>query len=73
MDIVSKSLDPVFEFLEPVTVTEAALMPRSHDQKIEMIPITRINVLNPRSRNKRLHREIIDNIETIGLGRTDHS
>lgn len=44
-------------------------MLRSHDQKIEMIPISRINVLNPRARNKRLHREIIDNIETIGLKR----
>ncbi len=44
-------------------------MPRSHDQKIEMIPINRITVLNPRARNKRLHREITENIETIGLKR----
>lgn len=36
---------------------------------IEMIPIERINVLNPRTRNLRLHREIIDNIGTIGLKR----
>jgi ParB family transcriptional regulator, chromosome partitioning protein len=44
-------------------------MPRSHDQKIEMIPINRITVLNPRTRNTRLHREIVENIETIGLKR----
>lgn len=44
-------------------------MPRSRDQKIEMIPIARINVLNPRARNKRTHREIVDNIEAIGLKR----
>jgi ParB family transcriptional regulator, chromosome partitioning protein len=44
-------------------------MLRSHDQKIEMIPINRITVLNPRARNKRLHREVIENIETIGLKR----
>ena len=44
-------------------------MPRARDQKIEMIPIAQINVLNPRSRNKRLHREIVDNIKTIGLKR----
>jgi ParB family chromosome partitioning protein len=36
---------------------------------IEMIPVEQIHVLNPRSRNKRLHREIIDNIGTIGLKR----
>lgn len=44
-------------------------MSKARDQKIEMIPIAQINVLNPRSRNKRLHREIIDNIRTIGLKR----
>jgi ParB family transcriptional regulator, chromosome partitioning protein len=44
-------------------------MPGARDQKIEMIPIAQINVLNPRSRNKRLHREVIDNIKTIGLKR----
>ena len=34
-----------------------------------MIPIDGINVINPRARNKRMHREIIDNIESIGLKR----
>ncbi|MFN4220662.1 MULTISPECIES: plasmid partitioning protein RepB C-terminal domain-containing protein [Novosphingobium] len=38
-------------------------------QAIEMIPISRITVLNPRARNKRQHREIVNNIETIGLKR----
>lgn len=44
-------------------------MSQSREQKIEMIPINQINVLNPRARNRRLHREIIENIETIGLKR----
>jgi ParB family chromosome partitioning protein len=38
-------------------------------QQIEMIPLAQINVLNPRSRNKRQHREIVDNIEAVGLKR----
>lgn len=38
-------------------------------QQIEMIPISRITVINPRSRNKRQHREIVNNIESIGLKR----
>ena len=44
-------------------------MVQSRDQKIEMIPISQINVLNPRARNKRQHREIVNNIEAIGLKR----
>ena len=36
---------------------------------IEMVPISRITVLNPRARNKRQHREIANNIEAIGLKR----
>ncbi|WP_439397070.1 plasmid partitioning protein RepB C-terminal domain-containing protein [Bradyrhizobium sp. PMVTL-01] len=40
-----------------------------HQNQIEMIPISRINVLNPRARNKRQHREIVNNIEAIGLKR----
>lgn len=44
-------------------------MTEVHSQQIEMIPISRINVLNPRSRNKRQHREIVNNIEAIGLKR----
>ncbi|WP_119257797.1 plasmid partitioning protein RepB C-terminal domain-containing protein [Shinella zoogloeoides] len=37
--------------------------------RIEMIPISRITVLNPRARNKRQHREIVNNIEAVGLKR----
>jgi ParB family chromosome partitioning protein len=36
---------------------------------IEAIPIDRIAVLNPRGRNRRTHREIIDSVEDIGLKR----
>jgi ParB family chromosome partitioning protein len=41
----------------------------THTSTIEMIPISRITVLNPRTRNKRQHREIVNNIEAIGLKR----
>lgn len=44
-------------------------MAQSRDQKVEMIPIAGINVINPRARNKRTHREIVDNIQSIGLKR----
>jgi ParB family chromosome partitioning protein len=44
-------------------------MPVTHPSTIEMIPISRITVLNPRTRNKRQHREIVNNIEAIGLKR----
>ncbi|PTW61677.1 ParB/RepB/Spo0J family partition protein [Breoghania corrubedonensis] len=44
-------------------------MPSSVNQHIEMIPIAQINVLNPRARNKKVHREIVANIEAIGLKR----
>ena len=41
----------------------------SHIQTIASIPIDCIRVLNPRSRNRRQHREIVENIEAIGLKR----
>lgn len=44
-------------------------MPAIRPNQIEMIPISRINVLNPRARNKRQHREIVNNIEAVGLKR----
>lgn len=44
-------------------------MPVMRAQQIEMIPVSKITVLNPRSRNKRQHREIVNNIESIGLKR----
>jgi ParB family chromosome partitioning protein len=34
-----------------------------------MIPIDQIAILNPRARNRRVHREITENIEAIGLKR----
>jgi ParB family chromosome partitioning protein len=36
---------------------------------IEVVPIEAIVVLNPRGRGRRVHREIIDNIEAVGLKR----
>lgn len=44
-------------------------MPAVHPNRIKMIPISRITVLNPRTRNKRQHREIVNNIGAIGLKR----
>jgi len=41
----------------------------SHPQRIAKIPIDQITVLNPRTRNKRQHREIVENIDAIGLKR----
>lgn len=38
-------------------------------QKIEMIPIERVVVVNPRIRNKKQFKEIIANIGQIGLKR----
>lgn len=36
-------------------------------QRVEMIRIDRITVVNPRVRNKRNFKEIVDNIAKIGL------
>lgn len=36
-------------------------------QRVEMIPIDRITVVNPRIRNKRNFKEIVDNIAQLGL------
>lgn len=44
-------------------------MPGFRPRQIEMIPMSQIAVLNPRARNKRQHREIVNNIEAIGLKR----
>ena len=38
-------------------------------QRVETIPVERITVTNPRTRNKRVFTEIIDNIAQIGLKR----
>jgi ParB family transcriptional regulator, chromosome partitioning protein len=44
-------------------------MPKARDRKVELVPVDRINVLNPRERSKVQHREIIQNIADIGLKR----
>jgi ParB family chromosome partitioning protein len=36
---------------------------------IELVPIEKIAILNPRGRGRRVHREIIDNVEAVGLKR----
>jgi len=41
----------------------------SNPQAIEMIPIDRVTVINPRVRNKRIFAEIVSNISEIGLKR----
>ena len=38
-------------------------------QRVEMIPISRVTVVNPRVRNKANFKEIVDNIAKIGLKR----
>lgn len=44
-------------------------MPAVPAQRVEMIPLDRITVVNPRARNKRVFKEIVDNIAEIGLKR----
>ncbi|WP_137821579.1 plasmid partitioning protein RepB C-terminal domain-containing protein [Pseudomonas sp. D(2018)] len=43
--------------------------PAGSREQVEFIPIAQIHVLNPRTRNKRIHRELIDNIRDVGLKR----
>ena len=35
--------------------------------EIRMVPVAQIEVINPRERNGRVFKEIVDNIKTIGL------
>ena len=42
-------------------------MPVVRPQQIEMIPVAKITVLNPRSRNKRQHREMDHDADAAGL------
>ncbi|WP_081026886.1 plasmid partitioning protein RepB C-terminal domain-containing protein, partial [Pseudomonas syringae group genomosp. 3] len=37
--------------------------------RIALIPIAEIHILNPRTRNKKIHHELIENIKTVGLKR----
>ena len=36
---------------------------------VALVPVARVQVLNPRSRNKKQHQEIIDSIQAVGLKR----
>jgi ParB family chromosome partitioning protein len=38
-------------------------------ERVTLIPIDEIQILNPRSRNKKVHADLIDNIKTVGLKR----
>lgn len=43
------------------------MMDEYPDQSVEMIPIARITVINPRIRNQRIFKEIVDSIAEVGL------
>lgn len=43
------------------------MTPKHRNSEIRMIPVDRIDILNPRDRNKRVFDEIVGNIKTIGL------
>ena len=36
-------------------------------ESIEMVPIDRVTVLNPRVRNRKTFRDIVENIDAIGF------
>lgn len=42
-------------------------MSDNDEQSIELIPLDRINIINPRVRNKKSFKEIVDNIAAVGL------
>lgn len=44
-------------------------MSRKNAQSVEMIPIERINVINPRFRNPKMFEAIVHNIVQVGLKR----
>jgi ParB family chromosome partitioning protein len=44
-------------------------MDSSDADTIELIPIERITVINPRVRNKKIFKEIVENIAELGLKR----
>lgn len=43
------------------------MTPKHRASEIRMIPVDRINILNPRERNKRVFEKIVANIKAIGL------
>lgn len=51
-------------------MTESYPKTRSRDGRaVDIIPVSKVHVLNPRSRNKKQHQEIIDSIQAVGLKR----
>jgi ParB family chromosome partitioning protein len=44
-------------------------VPSTAHDRIALIPIAEIHILNPRTRNKKIHHELIENIKTVGLKR----
>lgn len=44
-------------------------VPSTSRERVALIPIAQIHILNPRTRNKKVHRELIENIKTVGLKR----
>lgn len=44
-------------------------VPLTTRDRIALIPIAEIQILNPRTRNKKIHHELIENIKTVGLKR----
>jgi ParB family chromosome partitioning protein len=44
-------------------------MPALPSQRVKMIPINRITIVNPRERNKRVFKDIVENIAQLGLKR----
>lgn len=38
-------------------------------KQVQFVPLEHVSVLNPRTRNRRLHKEIVDSIDTVGLKR----
>lgn len=44
-------------------------VPSTVRDHVALIPISQIHILNPRTRNKKVHRELIENIKTVGLKR----
>ena len=44
-------------------------VPSTARDRIALIPIAEIHILNPRTRNKKIHHELIENIKTVGLKR----
>lgn len=43
------------------------MMSEKHAQTTQMIPIDRINIINPRVRNKRSFKQIVENVSEVGL------